>query len=124
MDMIITAQAHLRSLGFPTDICTEDLSQNQLRSLAGEAFGAPSCAVIMIAYYANPWAPWWKDVLPDDMRKPVGRQGGGGESAGCFQCEWPWQPYNGIGQPCMGLGLGLCMGLVVVSFQHRSFDDS
>ena len=81
MDMIITAQAHLRSLGFPTDICTEDLSQNQLRSLAGEAFGAPSCAVIMIAYYANPWAPWWKDVLPDDMRKPVGRQGGASQQA-------------------------------------------
>ena len=59
-DCILSGQAHLRAMGWPTNVgpmCT--YSNHECRTLAGEAFSLPCLSTVLYAYYLNPHAPWW-----------------------------------------------------------------
>jgi hypothetical protein len=62
--MVLSGHAHLAANGLPANVQTQGLSDGDLRALAGEAFSAPNSAQVMLAFYANPFAPWW-DVAHD-----------------------------------------------------------
>jgi hypothetical protein len=60
LDACLSGWAHLKCLGLPENVSLEGLSDSDQRSLAGEAFALPCIGQAMIAFYCNPWGPWWQ----------------------------------------------------------------
>jgi hypothetical protein len=58
-DIVLSGWAHLKAIGVPDDVQIGGLSDNDMRSLSGEAFSAPCVAHVLLCYYANPWGRWW-----------------------------------------------------------------
>ena len=59
-DAVLSGEGHLRVLGRPEWQCPGELfTEHQLRHLAGEACSSVCMGIVLTAYYANPWAPWW-----------------------------------------------------------------
>ena len=61
-DCILSGQAHLRAMGWPSNVGTCTYSNHECRTLAGEAFSLPCLSAVLYAYYLNPHAPWWRDA--------------------------------------------------------------
>ena len=58
-DFILNGAALLRSLGHASDMDFEGIPETERKSFAGEGWALPCSSIVMLAYYANPWAPWW-----------------------------------------------------------------
>lgn len=59
-DRILTPLDHFALQGFPAaTLRTEQRTQTQLRSMAGEAFFLASFGTALYAYYLNDRGPWW-----------------------------------------------------------------
>lgn len=63
-DFCLSGWAHLKAVGVPDNVCLDGIGDNEQRSLAGEAFGAPCIGQVLICFYSNPFAPWWGDGTP------------------------------------------------------------
>jgi hypothetical protein len=62
-DCVLSGQDALALQGFPDPFsCAppHEFVDQEVRSLAGEAFFLPSCMSVVYAYYLNPSAPWWR----------------------------------------------------------------
>ncbi len=60
IDACMTSRDVLLAMGFPVrtmDLC--NLSPVQLTDVAGEFIFLPNLAIIIVALYLNPLAPWW-----------------------------------------------------------------
>lgn len=63
-DTLLSVDHHMAGMGYPPIPQTTSLSDNDLKSLIGEAFAAPCIGSLVVAFVLNPFAPWWvKEVL-------------------------------------------------------------
>ncbi len=49
-DFVLSGWSHLKALGLPDDVVLVDLPDSDQRSLAGEAFAAPSVAQAVVCF--------------------------------------------------------------------------
>lgn len=63
-DGVLRPQQLLRLQGLGTNLRVSRLSDNEIRSLAGEGFTWPCIASALWAAYLEPEAPWWKGPAP------------------------------------------------------------
>jgi hypothetical protein len=60
-DCVISGWARMRLHGWDNRTNVDGLSESDLKSLSGEAFALPPISLLHLAYYYNPFAPWWPD---------------------------------------------------------------
>lgn len=61
-DTMLTGHSHLRLLGHGRTVAPHTAFPDaELRKLAGDGYSLPIAACCALAYYANPWGPWWGD---------------------------------------------------------------
>jgi hypothetical protein len=56
---MFTGHDHMRFQGWPKQLDTTGLRDQDLKSLAGEGLSLPCCVLVHMAYFLNPFAPWW-----------------------------------------------------------------
>ena len=56
---VLTGREHCAIMGHD-EIAEGDFNHRHLRSLAGECMHGGSLAMILIPFYANSHAPWWR----------------------------------------------------------------
>jgi hypothetical protein len=65
-DLALSGYDLLRVQGIPLDAAPQmgstSFTERQLHSLAGEAFFAPQMTSVAVAFYLNPYAPWWREA--------------------------------------------------------------
>ena len=61
-DWVLSGDSMLRLLGWPENrFPVEMFSNHELRCLSGESFSIPIVTQLIMAFYLNPFAPWWQE---------------------------------------------------------------
>ncbi len=70
---ILVGLEHFASLGMPAEFDYSMFrSESEMRVQAGEAMSCPSVASVAVAYWANPYGPWWaKSRVRNENAKPA-----------------------------------------------------
>lgn len=80
-DAVLTRRSATRLQGFPTNLQTEGVSDEQLRHMAGEAVFLPNLASLLWAFWVDTEAPWHAAPGADSFTTPQKRHRSG-EPAG------------------------------------------
>lgn len=58
-DTILLPDDHLAMQGLPMVAAADDMSSNEKRGMAGQAFAAPVSNAVFYLLYLHPFADWW-----------------------------------------------------------------
>jgi hypothetical protein len=60
-DMVMSPEMNMRMQGFPSNLNLDDLTDNQVRSLAGEAFCLPCIGSALYGFFLCSKGLWWTE---------------------------------------------------------------
>jgi len=58
-DRCVSPSGWMHLLGWPRSLTPSLFSESEYAQIAGNGFSAPVAAMISVAMYSNPFAPWW-----------------------------------------------------------------
>ncbi len=58
-DMVVSGSGQLMLMGWPRSHLPAAEPDSDFRSLSGESYSLPLCAVLNFLAFANPYGPWW-----------------------------------------------------------------
>jgi hypothetical protein len=68
-DRLCTGSQHLSLQGMPSELSRANLTDSELRKLAGEGMFLPSVASVLLAVTLNPMAPWFHQAASPPFKR-------------------------------------------------------